>query len=215
MTTPDEIVSERLAQVLETIDDVGRDGVTIIAVTKGFDRSAIECAQRVGIHDVGENYAQELIEKADAVDENTAVHFMGRIQRNKVRKIADHVDLWHSVARPEILSEIAKRRPSPRVLIQVRPYGDESKDGVGPEALEEMLSVGEEQGVDVAGLMTIGVLGDPDATRASFIEVNRLADEYGLVERSMGMSGDYRDALSAGATMLRLGSVLFGDRPAK
>ena len=215
MTAPDELVAERLAQVLETVSEVGRKDVTIIAVTKGFDRSAIDCAQRIGVRDVGENYAQEVLEKAEAVGEHTSVHFMGRIQRNKVRKISDVVDLWHSVARAEIVTEIAKRTPKARVLIQVRPYGDDTKDGVGPESLEEILGVAAEHDVDVAGLMTIGVLGDADATRASFIEVNRLADEYGLVERSMGMSGDYRDALMAGATMLRLGSVLFGDRPPK
>ena len=76
-----------------------------------------------------------------------------------------------------------------------------------------MLAVASQEGVEIAGLMTIGVLGDTDRTRESFKELTRLADLYGLQERSMGMSGDYRDALAAGATMLRLGSLLFGPRP--
>jgi len=175
----------------------------------------MEAAQRLGLTDVGENYAQELLEKSNAIGEETNVHFMGRVQRNKVRKIAAHVDLWHSVSRPEILTEIAKRTPGARVLIQVRPHDDETKDGVPPAELEHMLAVAAELDVTVAGLMTIGVLGDPEATKAAFVELDQLCSAYDLVERSMGMSGDYRDALSAGATMLRLGSVLFGDRPAR
>lgn len=219
MSTPDDVVAERLASVRERAAEVGRSDVTIVAVTKGFDRSAIDCAQRLGIADIGENYAQELLGKVDAVMAETSVHFMGRIQRNKVRKIANHVDAWHSVARNEILEEIAKRTEqslkSPKVFIQVRPHGDETKDGVGPEDLEPMLGRAEELGVVIAGLMTIGVLGDPAATRQAFVDVNALAERFGLAERSMGMSGDYEDALAAGSTMLRLGSVLFGDRPAR
>ena len=219
MVTPDESVSERLAVVREHIEAVGRSDVTIVAVTKGFDRSAIDCARRLGLTDVGENYAQELLEKREAVAdaETLSVHFMGRLQRNKVRKIVDIVDVWHSVDRPELLREIGKRTEtgptSPRVLIQVRPHDDTSKAGIDPTSLPDMLAVADEIGLPIAGLMTIGVLGDAEATRRAFDDVARLADEFGLHERSMGMSGDYRDALSTGATMLRLGSVLFGPRP--
>lgn len=213
MMSPDTDVAERLAVVRNAIEETGSPDVTIIAVTKGFDRSAMDCAQRLGLTDVGENYAQELLEKVDALHEGTNVHFMGRVQRNKVRKIAEHVDLWHSVARPEILTEIAKRSPGARVLIQVRPHDDETKDGVGPADLEHMLMIAAELEIHIAGLMTIGVLGDPPATKAAFVELDQLCERYDLVERSMGMSGDYRDALAAGATMLRLGSTLFGERP--
>ncbi len=213
MTTSDSEVAARLDVVRQAISATGRQDVTVVAVTKGFDRSAMDCAQRLGLGDVGENYAQELLEKVDAVQDGTRVHFMGRVQRNKVRKIAEHVDLWHSVARPEILTEIAKRTPGARVLIQVRPHDDDTKDGVGPAELDTMLSTAAELDVRVAGLMTIGVLGDAAATKAAFIELDQLCSDYDLVERSMGMSGDYRDALDAGATMLRLGSTLFGERP--
>lgn len=219
MTTSDDVVSERLDEVREQIERLGRSDVTVIAVTKGFDRSAIDCAQRLGLRDIGENYAQELLGKVDALEPDTRVHFMGRIQRNKVRKLVADVDVWHSIARPEILAEIAKRQDassdegSAGLLIQVRPHDDESKDGIAPSQIEDMLDKAEQAGVDVAGLMTIGVLGDPVATRKAFEEVDRLAERYGLAERSMGMSADYRDALDAGSTMLRLGSVLFGQRP--
>lgn len=214
MSVPDELVAERLEHVRDAIAAVGRSDVKIIAVTKGFDRSAIDCAKRIGLADIGENYAQELEEKADAIDDATHVHFMGRIQRNKVRKIAAQVELWHSVARPEILIELAKRVDAPKALIQVRPIEDTTKDGVRPGELDEMLEVAKAHDVAILGLMTIGILGDAAATRDCFIELDKLAVHHGLPERSMGMSGDYRDALVAGATMLRLGSVLFGDRPA-
>ncbi len=213
MTVDDDVVATRLAEVRANIEASGRRDVRVVAVTKGFDRSAVDSAQRVGLTDIGENYAQEVEEKASAVAAGTNVHFIGRIQRNKVRKIIDHIALWHSVARPEIIAELAKRAERPRVLIQVRPLEDPTKDGVRPDELESMLDAAVSLGVKVEGLMTIGIFGDSNATKECFAELTRLADQFDLPERSMGMSGDYRDALEAGATMLRLGSVLFGPRP--
>lgn len=215
ITASDAQILERLSTVQADVAAVGRVDVRIVAVTKGFDRSAIDAARRVGLLDVGENYAQEVMEKSDAIGDDLTMHFIGRIQRNKVRKISDQVSLWHSVARPEIVQELAKRNASARMLIQVRPHGDPTKDGVPPEEIEAMLAMADDLGVSVEGLMTIGVLGDEVATRRCFEEVGRLADEFGLAERSMGMSGDYRDALEAGATILRLGSLLFGPRPTR
>ena len=209
----DEMLAERMETVRSAIRELGRSDVTVVAVTKGFDRSAMDAAQRVGIVDVGENYAQELVEKVPAILPGTNVHFMGRVQRNKARKVASHVDLWHSVSRREILSEIAKRSPGAHVLIQVRARNDDSKDGVSTGELDAILDHARSIDVVVRGLMTIGVLGDAERTAAAFRELDLLCETYGLAERSMGMSGDYRDALAAGATMLRLGSTLFGDRP--
>lgn len=212
MEVPDGVLVERLERVRSDIAELAREDVEIVAVTKGFDSSAVEAAKRLGLTAVGENYAQELVEKADRLSGLT-VNFLGRIQRNKVRKVAELVDVWQSVVRPEILTEIAKRTSSARVLIQIQPDGDDSKDGVRPTELPSLLDLAQTLGVKVEGLMTIGVLGDSEATRACFEEVDALADEYELKVRSMGMSGDYRDALVAGSTMLRLGSVLFGPRP--
>ena len=212
MPRTDAQVAATLAELREVIAAEGRDDVTIVAVTKGFDRSAVECAARVGLDVIGENYAQELLEKSPLPDEVQA-HFIGRIQRNKVRKIADIVDLWHSVSRPEVLVELAKRSPAPRALIQVAAADDPSKDGIDPKDLDMMLEVAHDHGVTIEGLMTIGVLGNDHRSAQSFRDLSRLADSYGLIERSMGMSGDYRDALAEGATMLRLGSALFGQRP--
>ena len=213
----EDLFARNLSTVREDIAREGREDVTIVAVTKGFGASAIELAARHGLHAVGENYAQEMLEKVVDLDSDPdlEVHFIGRVQRNKVRKVAPHVTLWQSVARPEILEEISRRCASPSVLIQVRPGDDDSKDGVEPEQVGPMLEMASELGVTVEGLMTIGVLGDPEATRLAFSEVDDLALKFGLTERSMGMSGDYLDALRAGSTMLRLGSQLFGPRPAR
>ena len=208
----DETVGERLADVRNAVSEIGRTDVQIVAVTKGFDVSAVQAAKRLGLTQIGENYAQELAEKSDEFDD-LSVNFLGRIQRNKVRKVHEYVDLWQSVARPEILTEIAKRAPGARVLIQIQPEGDDSKDGVRPEQLDNMFELASEQGVEIAGLMTIGVHGDEDRTDQCFREVTALADEYKVMVRSMGMSGDYRLALAAGSNMLRLGSTLFGPRP--
>ena len=208
----DETVAERLGDVRNAVSELGRTDVQIVAVTKGFDVSAVQAVKRLGLTQIGENYAQELAEKSGEFDDLT-VNFLGRIQRNKVRKVHEYVDLWQSVARPEILTEIAKRSPGARVLIQIQPEGDDSKDGVRPEQLDHMFELASEQGVEITGLMTIGVHGDEDRTDQCFREVIALADEYEVAVRSMGMSGDYRLALAAGSNMLRLGSTLFGPRP--
>jgi pyridoxal phosphate enzyme (YggS family) len=206
-----EAFAGSLEAVRADVDASGRDDVRIVAVTKGFGPAEIDLARDHGLFDIGESYAQELLGKE--IPDDVRVHFIGRIQRNKVRKIADRVEMWHSVARAEILTEIAKRVDGARVLVQVRPSGDTTKDGIEPGELAAMLALAEEQGVEVAGLMAMGVHGDPSATRAVFAATRELGRSHGLVELSMGMSGDYRIALDEGATMLRLGSVLFGPRP--
>jgi pyridoxal phosphate enzyme (YggS family) len=208
-----DAVAERLSGVRHDIDALGRGDVRIVAVTKALPVETLAVAHEVGLRDIGENYAQELVSKFELIDPDTRIHFIGRIQRNKVKKIVDRVDQWHSVARPEILHEIGKRKADASVLLQINPTNDPSKDGVGAQDIESMLETAEAAGVTVDGLMTIGVHGDAEATRAAFSEVDTLCQQWGLHDRSMGMSGDYRDALEAGATILRLGSVLFGPRP--
>ncbi len=213
LTVADDVLAERLEVVRTAIANVGRDDVQVVGVTKGFDASAVRAAKRVGLSEIGENYAQELIEKSSDFDDGVTVNFLGRVQRNKVRKVHHLVDVWQSVARPEILTEIAKRSDTATVLLQVQPDGDTTKDGVRPPQLAELFALAADLNISVAGLMTIGVLNDADATRKSFAELVALADEYDVPVRSMGMSGDYQEALAAGSTMLRLGSALFGNRP--
>ena len=214
MTDPDRF-ARHLDVVRAHIEDHGRRSVRIIAVTKGFGADAIDLARRHQVFDIGESYAQELQAKSDSIPDDVRVHFIGRIQRNKVRRIADRVVLWHSVARPEIVREIAARADAAEILIQVRPIDDPTKDGVSPAELPAMLAIAGELGVSVRGLMTIGVHGDPVATREVFAKTRALASEHALEELSMGMSDDYLLALEEGSTMLRLGTVLFGPRPSR
>lgn len=204
-------LEERLAVVRAELAGIGRDEIKIIAVTKGFPASVVELARAAGLDDIGESYAQDLLEKVDSYTGAT-LHFIGRIQRNKVRKVADVVDLWHSVDRVEILDEIAKRSEGARVLLQVNPVENPTKAGVDPAEVPEMLDRASSLGLIVEGLMTIGIQDDPSGSRTAFAAVDRLADEYGLAERSMGMSADYMDAAAAGSTMIRLGTSLFGPR---
>lgn len=206
-------VAERLAAIRDRLDSVGRRDIRIVGVTKGFPGSVVSAALDAGLNDIGESYAQEVEAKSSAYA-GANLHFIGRIQRNKVRRIADRVDLWHSVSRPEIVREIAKRSPGARILVQVNTGGDGSKDGVPPSEVETMLGVAADAGLSAVGLMTIGVLGDPAASRRAFAIVRALADDHGLAECSMGMSDDHLDAAAAGSTMLRLGTSLFGPRPA-
>lgn len=212
MIDPDRF-ARQLSVVRADIAELSRGDVRIVAVTKGFGAEAIELARNHGVYDIGESYAQELQGKVAVIPDEVQVHFIGRIQRNKVRRIADRVALWHSVARPEILTEIAKRVDGAAVLVQVRPIDDPTKDGVTPADLPMMLERSEQLGVDVRGLMTMGIQNDLDATREVFAAARELASDHGLAELSMGMSDDYRMALEEGATMLRLGTVLFGARP--
>ncbi|MGI9607988.1 MAG: YggS family pyridoxal phosphate-dependent enzyme [Acidimicrobiales bacterium] len=206
-------ISDRVAEVRTKLDEVGRPDTRIVAVTKGFGPDTVAAARAAGLTEFGESYAQELEEKTPAFEGIDRMHFIGRIQRNKVRRIASVVDLWHSVARESVLREIAKRRDDATVLLQIRIGDDETKDGIGPGQIEDMLVLGSELGVEVRGLMTIGVRDDADGTRRAFEELRVLADRHDLSELSMGMSADYLDAAAAGATILRLGSVLFGPRP--
>jgi pyridoxal phosphate enzyme (YggS family) len=206
-------IEDRLGEIRDELARIGRPDVRIIAVTKGFGVEAWNVARDLGLDIVGESYAQELQAKLAEPDDRPTIHFIGRIQRNKVRKVIDDVALWHSVARPEILTELGKRRPGARALLQLSVADDPTKDGITAAEIPSMLEVAEAADVRVEGFMTIGVQGDAAASAAAFHEVDRLAEAHGVAERSMGMSNDWRDAAAAGATLLRLGSVLFGPRP--
>ena len=206
-------IEDRLGEIRDELARIGRPDVRIIAVTKGFGVEAWNVARDLGLDIVGESYAQELQAKLAEPDDRPTIHFIGRIQRNKVRKVIDDVALWHSVARPEILTELGKRRPGARALLQLSVADDPTKDGITAAEIPSMLEVAEAADVRVEGFMTIGVQGDAAASAAAFHEVDRLAEAHGVPERSMGMSNDWRDAAAAGATLLRLGSVLFGPRP--
>jgi pyridoxal phosphate enzyme (YggS family) len=190
--------------------------VELVAVTKGFGPDAVTAAATAGCRAIGENYAQELLVKQDAVvaARPLAVHFIGRLQSNKVRQIAGLVDVWESIDRPALVAEVARRAPGATVLIQVDTSGDAAKGGCRPDEVATLVAAGRDAGLDVDGLMSVGpTTGGPEAARAGFRHVRSLVDALGLRTCSMGMSDDLEVAIEEGSTRVRLGTALFGPRP--
>lgn len=194
-------------------------------MTKGFGPDAVRAARLAGLHDLGENYAAELLAKAAAAGESPAPnadpgpasadfvwHFLGTVQRNKVAKLASVVGLWQSVAREAEGARIAQFAPGAAVLVQVDTTGRRGRNGCTPGETAVLVARLRTFGLDVRGLMTVAAPGGA-AARQAFAMVGLLADELGLEERSMGMSDDLEAAVAAGSTMVRLGRALFGDRP--
>ena len=200
--------------------------VELIAVTKGFGVDAIQAGVAAGCRSIGENYAQELRDKIDALRvlngeaEVTSspvipqVHFIGQLQRNKVRTIIACVDVWQSVDRSSLADEIAHRAPGATVFVQVNTTDEASKGGCAPADAEALVAHCGALDLNVVGLMTVGPTnGDTALTRAAFHQLRSRADDLGLAFCSMGMSGDLEIALEQGATHIRIGSALFGERP--
>jgi uncharacterized pyridoxal phosphate-containing UPF0001 family protein len=207
-------LGRRLDDVRARVAAAGGDAGTIrlVAVTKGFGPAAVATAAAVGLSDIGENYAQELLAKAVSAPPGLCWHFLGRIQRRKVRRLAGLVGVWQSVSRPEEAAEIARFQPGARALAQVDAAGLPGRNGCRPEDVGALVGAMGAAGLDVRGLMTVAP-PEPEGARSAFRLVRRLADELGLEECSMGMSDDLEVAVAEGATMLRVGRALFGSRP--
>jgi len=204
------------------------EDVKLVAVTKQVEPEVIVRAARYGLLAFGENYAQELRLKQEIVDNtiyNAGVewHFIGRLQRNKVKYLVGSVALIHSLDTVSAASEIDRRARAGDgikmpVLVEVN-TGGETKGGVEPETLDDFLSeLSGMEGVDVRGLMTMPpYFDDPDSARPYFAKLRDLRDKHsskyqGLKELSMGMSGDFETAIEEGATIVRIGSAIFGSR---
>ncbi len=218
-----EDFAERLAQIRDRIRRSARDPeqVVLVAVTKGFGPDAVRLALDAGIDAIGENYADELVAKADALGEKTvtsagcapAWHYLGAVQRNKIPRLAPLVACWQAVARPEEGVAIAARRPGAMVLVQVDVAGLPGRGGIPPSRVPGLVAALRRDALEVAGLMAVGPPGRAEEARAGFREVSRLADALDLPVRSMGMTDDLEVAMEEGSTMVRLGRALFGDRP--
>jgi hypothetical protein len=206
-------VAERLDAVRARIEGAGRDpsSVTIVAVTKGYGAEAAEAAYAAGCRDFGENYAAEIEAKAAVVPGDARWHFLGAVQRNKVKAIAGRVSLWHGLDRQAAGAEIAKRAPGAAVLVQVNLTGDPGRNGCRPEGTPALVAELRALGLDVRGLM--GVAGLDREPGPQFRQLAALARDLALPELSMGMSGDLEAALAEGATIVRVGTALFGARP--
>jgi PLP dependent protein len=212
-------VRHGLGQVRGRIASAGRDPdeVTVVAVTKGFGPDAVEAALRAGLADIGENYAQELLAKWPRVDRppgvQTRVHFIGRLQRNKIRLLAGLVDLYQSVDRPALVSELGRRHPGAAILVQVDVSGEPHKGGCSPDTAADLVGLARREGLRVDGLMAVAADAPNVMVRPQFDLLCDLAYELALPVRSIGMTGDLEAAAAAGSTMVRVGTALFGPRP--
>ena len=215
-------VADRFGRLRARVDELGGPDVRIVAVTKGHGPDAIAAAVGAGARDIGENYAAEFIGKWAAVLDAPSAdlsgvtrHFLGSVQRNKLPGLVGLVDVWQSLDRPKLASALAKRSPGAKVMVQVNISGEPQKGGCDPADAESLVAVAIEHGLSVVGLMGVGPLGDPDDARPGFRRLVQMADALGLAERSIGMSADLEVALSEGSTMVRVGTALFGPRPAR
>lgn len=219
---------ERVAQVRERIAAAQAAGgwthpVRIVAVTKTHGPDAVRAAAAAGLDAVGENRVQEALPKQEAsAGVPVEWHLVGTLQRNKARHAVGRFALIHSVDRADLAAELDRRAAAgrrQRVLLQVNCSGEPQKGGVEPEALVPLLeSCAALDRIEVRGLMTMAALTDDEAEqRRAFRLLRELRDAaaargFALPELSMGMSGDYPVAVEEGATMIRLGTVLFGER---
>lgn len=212
-----EQVAMRLAELRDLIGRSGRDprSVRIVAVTKGHGPEACEAALANGLTDLGESYAQEMVAKAaDPGLARARWHFIGGLQTGRVRSIAGLVNLWQSVDRPRLVTEIARWAPGARMLVQVALSDEPGKAGCPFVDVPALVVLAGDAGLVVDGLMGVGpTIGGPEGARPGFRRLRRTADELGLGTVSMGMSGDVPVAMAEGATVLRVGTALFGPRP--
>jgi len=223
----DRAVAGGLERIRGRIAGAGGDPaqVTIVAVTKGFGPDAPRAALRGGLSQIGENYAVELLDKAaEIAGDGGAVpcwHFLGRVQRNKIPRLAPVVGCWQSVSRAEEAVAIARRSPRPEIFVEVDVSAIPGRPGCEPAEAPAVVEAAVAAGCLVRGLMSVAPLaqqgdaaGQARAARAAFTTVARLAADLGLKELSMGMSADLEVAVEAGSTMVRVGTALFGERPA-
>jgi len=221
-----EALPERLAQVRAEIARLAPQPVTIVAVTKGFGTDAVRAARDAGLADIGENRVQEAVQKQEELGDGSRElgirwHLIGHLQRNKAKVVPGRFELVHSVDSIELATELERRAQAPlRVLLQVNVARESQKSGCTVEAaLGLARQVAAFEHLRLEGLMTMAPFTDDvDVQRRTFrglrVLRDRIKEEEGvwLPTLSMGMSGDYASAVAEGATVIRLGTVLFGPR---
>lgn len=229
------MVAENIKNIHERISRAcfrcGRkpEEVTLVAVTKTFSSDLIQEAVDAGQLDFGENYVQEMNEKrGDLLNAKLRWHFIGHLQTNKVRNLAEYVYLIHTVDNAHLAAEVQKRAEKQNrvidVLVEVHTTAETTKSGVSPDKTIDLVKqISSFRNVRMRGLMTMGPFSDdPNDSRPSFrqlAELQRRIDGEGIPgvsakELSMGMTHDFEVAIEEGATIVRLGTAIFGKRKA-
>ncbi|HYS15754.1 MAG TPA: YggS family pyridoxal phosphate-dependent enzyme [Candidatus Binatia bacterium] len=213
-----ERVRERIARAAERAGRRAED-VLLVGVSKTVEVARIRQAIDAGVPALGENRVQEARGKVAEIGRPVPWHLVGHLQTNKVRDALELFDVIHSLDRLELAKELDKRaRGRGRAvdaLVEVNVGGEASKGGVAPDGLSELLeAVAALSSVTVRGLMAIPPEAkEPDDSRVWFRALRKLGERHGLAELSMGMSGDFEVAIEEGATVVRVGTAIFGPRP--
>lgn len=233
MVDLNELLTRSITQLNERIDQAckrsgrSRDELTVVAVTKTVAPEVMQAAINAGIGHIGENRIQEAQEKLPLIQSDVTKHLIGNVQSNKARFVPQLFDWVHSVYRLKIARALGRHAESQgkvvQALIQVDQVGDEGKHGARPEEVAQLAQgMSEINGIKVRGLMTMAPFTDDEGRiRETFRAVRHLAQTIdqmnipgiSMDQLSMGMSGDFHIAIEEGATMIRVGSVLFGSRP--
>lgn len=218
-----------MTDIKKNLDDIRKtlkEGVLLLAVTKTHTVEEINEAIDHGVTDIGENKAQEILEKYDRV-KPVRWHMIGHLQTNKVKNIIDKVDLIHSVDSIKLAREISKRAIEHDrimdILIQVNVAGEESKFGVSPDEVEDLIKEILEScpGIIIKGIMTVAPFDEnPDNVSGVFAKTKEIYDKYAKIDNknlkfeylSMGMTHDYQVAIEEGSNMIRVGTGIFGKR---
>lgn len=221
-------IADRMVALRERISHAcgragrAKDDVRVIAVTKTHPAETLQAVIDAGIRDIGENRVQEVIEKVPRLHGERVVHMVGHLQTNKVGKVVPLADWIQSVDSEKLLNKISEAcagaHRKMNLLVQVNTSGENTKSGVDPvRAVELCEHAANTPNVVFRGLMTIGPLwGGEKETRESFALLRGIGEQCavpsGRIELSMGMSGDFEMAIEEGATMIRVGSLLLGNR---
>ena len=227
------VLADNLSRVQESMHNAiiaaGRNSeeVRLLAVTKTVDAARINAAIRLGVRQIGENRVQEFLGKRDELElDGVSAHLIGHLQTNKVKQIVGKVQMIQSVDSLRVAETIHRCSEQlgivTPILIEVNIGGEEAKSGVSPLELEQLLyEISPLSGISVQGLMTVPPILDTEREKREifskmyqlFVDMRgKNIDNIHMQELSMGMSGDYREAILEGSTMVRVGSAIFGDR---
>lgn len=212
-----EAVRERIALACQRAGRAPSD-VTLITVSKTHSAATVRAALEAGVRDLGENRVAEAADKIAGLDgfhPAPAWHLIGHLQSNKAALAVEHFDAIHSVDSMKLMNRLGRLTTHElRIFIQVNVSREASKEGIAPSAISELVDAASAQTlIRLQGLMTMAPLSeDPEAARPYFSQLRDLAQQHGLPHLSMGMTNDYEVAIEEGATQVRVGRAIFGER---